>query len=176
MNDTKRKAIRAAVLIRELLVETTAEGPRLDGTDSAWQECRRIAGQIATAGERGWHFAARRLREQLAYAVSSACRYVEELGRQLDPVGRPPRVPSEREIYEDILALEQEFDEVDIALKPKTLSVTTDSIVLEGVDLGRFEIVLGYPQEKLRERRARHVIFAPCSVEPRVAPLISGAT
>jgi len=144
MNEHQRNALRAAAFVRDLLVQANPEGPTTDGTDSAWQECRRLGGQIATSGQRGWHLAAKRLREQLAYAVSTCRRRLDELAGQLDPIGHSPNVPSERELYEDILPLEQEFDEVEICLKGKTLSVTTDSIILEGVNLGRFEIVLGW--------------------------------
>jgi len=144
MNEHQRNALRAAVLIRELLVQAKPEGPNTESTALAWEECRRLARRITMAARRGWHLAARQLREQLAYAVSTCRRSLENLAGQLDPIGHPSTVPSERELHEDILALEEEFDDTEICLKGKTLSVTTDSIILEGVNLGRFEIVLGW--------------------------------
>lgn len=45
-------------------------------------------------------------------------------------------------IYRDLLALEDEFDDLAIADDLSTVSVTTDSIALEGIELGRFRLVL----------------------------------
>lgn len=47
-----------------------------------------------------------------------------------------------RDIYEDLVALQLEFDEVDWSFKAGTLSAVTEPIVLEEIDLGPFEIVL----------------------------------
>ena len=51
---------------------------------------------------------------------------------------------SASDIYRDILALDDEFEEVEIDLDEHELSVTTDRIVLEDIDLGPFEIRLDW--------------------------------
>jgi hypothetical protein len=47
-----------------------------------------------------------------------------------------------REIFEDLAALQGEFADLQFDLRAGTLSVTTDDIRLEDVDLGPFQIVL----------------------------------
>ena len=62
----------------------------------------------------------------------------------------PARLDASRssasDIYRDILALDEEFEEVDIDLDEHELSVTTDRIVLEDVHLGAFQIRLDWRQ------------------------------
>ena len=58
---------------------------------------------------------------------------------------RPERhVSSVSDLYRDILALREEFEEVEIDLGEHQLSVTTDRIVLEDIHLGRFDIRLNW--------------------------------
>ncbi|MDP6722014.1 MAG: hypothetical protein QGF59_25320, partial [Pirellulaceae bacterium] len=52
------------------------------------------------------------------------------------------KIPTLREIVEEIVQLEDEFSEVDYSLKNRTLSVVTEPIELDGVYLGPFEIRL----------------------------------
>ena len=47
-----------------------------------------------------------------------------------------------REIFRDLTALQEEFSEVECNLKRPTISVVTQEVTLEGVELGRFEIIL----------------------------------
>jgi hypothetical protein len=51
-----------------------------------------------------------------------------------------------RSVYEDLLALNTEFEEVDVDLRARKLSVTTGHIELEEVQLGRFQICLRWDQ------------------------------
>jgi len=52
------------------------------------------------------------------------------------------------EIWRDLLALGEEFPEVECDLKKGTLTVVTEDIVLEGADLGSFQIVLRWDSLK----------------------------
>ena len=144
MIDQKRTALRASARIRDRLVEIHREVPEMAIPDAAWQECGRISRQITKATRRGWHLAAHRLRGQLAYAVSICRRRLEEVQSQIDATGSDCDPPTEREVFKDLLALEKEFDEVRIDLKRGTLSAITEDIILEDIDLGRFEIVLDW--------------------------------
>jgi hypothetical protein len=64
--------------------------------------------------------------------------YVE----QLRAFARRPPAPTFRDLYAELLALEEEFGEVEIDLQGKTLSIVTEPIELEEVELGRFRVVL----------------------------------
>ena len=52
------------------------------------------------------------------------------------------RSATAHDIYQDLVALRQEFEELDYDLRERRLSVVTEPIVLEGVYLGPFEIRL----------------------------------
>ncbi|MBA4017585.1 MAG: hypothetical protein C0483_10470 [Pirellula sp.] len=71
---------------------------------------------------------------------------------------------------DDLTALETEFNEVEVDLRKKQLSVTTDSIELEGVSLGQFVIRLNWSH--LGENRPYEVE----AVEPNPAAGDSSVT
>jgi hypothetical protein len=58
----------------------------------------------------------------------------------------PQRLCTPRDIHRELVALQTEFDDVKLDLKARTLTVATTEIVLEYVNLGRFEIVLHWDQ------------------------------
>jgi hypothetical protein len=62
------------------------------------------------------------------------------------------------EIYKDLIALQEDFKELDFDVGPSRLSVTTDAIVLEGVYLGAFEIRLNWARASDPDRPCYHVI------------------
>jgi hypothetical protein len=62
----------------------------------------------------------------------------------LEACKTPRQIAAAASLYRDILALYDEFDDVEINVKEHTLRVTTDRIVLEDVPLGRFEICLDW--------------------------------
>lgn len=47
-----------------------------------------------------------------------------------------------RELVDELASLEAEFERVELDLRKRLIKVTTDPIVLEGVELGRYEILL----------------------------------
>jgi hypothetical protein len=136
--------LRASTRVHDRLGEIGREIPENLIPEAAWLECRRIAGGIVKAHGRGWHLAVRRLRAQLACAVSICRRRLDEVQTQFDTAAANPDLPSLRDIFHDLVVLEEEFSEIRVDLKRGTLSIVTDSIVLEGIDLGRFEILLDW--------------------------------
>jgi hypothetical protein len=78
-------------------------------------------------------------------ALIGICRRrLEEAQWHVDAAGPDTAIPTQRDVFGDLLALDKEFDEVRIDLKRGMLSVVTEEIVLEGIALGRFEIVLDW--------------------------------
>ncbi len=53
-------------------------------------------------------------------------------------------LPTEGEIFRDILGLQAEFDEVELVPDSGEIRVTVGPIVLEDIDLGRFQICLDW--------------------------------
>ena len=68
---------------------------------------------------------------------------------------------SASDIYRDLQALENEFEEVDIDLKEHLLSATTDCIVLEGTYLGAFAIRLDWQRLGCSSQPYRVVALDP---------------
>jgi len=144
MNKNDRDALRAAVLIREQLAKRNLPASIVHLSGYSWATIERLQHQIARASGRGWHRAARRLSQEMADALR---RYHQDLEMALRTVEahNVPRISSTpAEIYRDIQALQTEFDEVEIDIANQTISVTTDTIEFEGIDLGQFEIRLDW--------------------------------
>ena len=142
MKTAKRIAMRAAACIRDSLVERHAKGLKPALPETAWAECERLARYIEKADVRGWHLASRRLREQLIHAAAICRSRVEQFERACEIGRQHEAIPTQRQLFLDLIALENEFDEVRYDLKHHGLSVVTEAIALEGIELGRFEIEL----------------------------------
>jgi hypothetical protein len=156
MNDNQRKALRAAVLIHEHLANRSLSTSAVHLPEYAWTTIRRLQGQITRAAGRGWHGAARRLGEQMADAIRRFQLDLEAALRTVDAHAASSIVPTPSEIHQDILALQREFDEVEIDLAGHELSVTTDAIVLGGIELGPFDIRLDW--QRLGDSRPYRVV------------------
>ncbi|MBN2128598.1 MAG: hypothetical protein JW741_03845 [Sedimentisphaerales bacterium] len=141
MNKPKRWALRAAACIRQSLANVHSSRPSLAFPETAWSQCARLARQIDKAAGRGWTLAARRLRGELAYSIGTCRRHLEQVACELDGNDIPPRLPTPREVFRDLIALEDEFDEVRWDRKG-ILSAVTEPVILDSIDLGRFEIAL----------------------------------
>ena len=98
--------------------------------------------QSQRAELRGWHLAAEKCRRELGYAVDSLKSEVTSLSAQLPPAVTTSPVASVSNVYADLLALEQNFDELEYDIRGRWLSVTTEPIALEGIYLGPFRIRL----------------------------------
>ena len=87
-----------------------------------------------------YHLAANALVQRCSRSLRDLEHYIRCHMEQLQ---RPfPSPPSLKSIHQELLAAEDEFGEVEFDLRKNVLSVTTDPIVLEGLDLGRFRIEL----------------------------------
>ena len=141
---SNKAAIRAAVLIHERLAGNKSQEVSLDEPERCWNYIQQLRWQIAAARQHGWHGAAKRRTEDLASAIDYCRLDLEDALCRLRPRTTKPLVSSASDIYRDILALENEFKEVEIDLHKHELSVTTDRIVLEGIDLGPFKMCLDW--------------------------------
>ena len=107
---------------------------------AAWDACVRLAVLIERAQERGFLFTAQRLSRQLVRELDAFSERCRETAAVIQTADRRPAVPSLRLLYDELAALPQEFDYVEIDLSGGELVVTTDPVVLEDVHLGPFEI------------------------------------
>lgn len=144
MNPFDKETLRAACHIRRGLEKARQDYRPLQLPFQAWGELQGLVTKVQRARARGWHAAAGRCLERF---LRQADRLQWQLGYFLTDLRRqtsPRRLPPDSEIYRDIVALKEEFPEVTVDLQAHTLSVETEPIELEGIDLGRFEIRLDW--------------------------------
>jgi hypothetical protein len=109
---------------------------------------RRLHRQIELARlARGrlWTAATARMEESARQELSHLYRAMQQAitqGAAFTPTFQRIVQPTLRESYEDLLQLQEEFEDVRLELVQRSISVTTEPIELEGVFLGRFEIRL----------------------------------
>lgn len=114
--------------------------------DEDWNHCESVIRRIRLAHRHGWHNAAQVLRRQLDYPLRACAERLQEVSRQVSSAERPFGVASVRDIFGDLIALSDEFEDVSLQLPAQTLSVTTSPIVLEDIELGPFGIRLSWVQ------------------------------
>lgn len=152
MNADARALYRTAEAVRSLLMQDA----RLEAwlPEACWNALAKLARQIERCRERRFD------RARLRLESSWEARLAELLAALTSQSGRPrpkrPKVPSLREICDDMAALKEEFEDVDIDFGAGTISVTTDPITLSGVPLGPFQIRLDW--RSLAERSPFRVI------------------
>ena len=143
---TKRvnqETVEAAIVLHERLVGKQRCADSISLPTYTLTNIHKLQRQIDTARRRGWHGAAKRLRQDLAFSVSDCRRQLDDMHRRLEDANRTPcQNVSAGDVYRDLAALKNEFTDVDIDMAEKELSVTTDSITLDEVFLGPFQIRL----------------------------------
>lgn len=164
MNDRKsrRLLIQAASSILEHLALLPKSRPGSVLPESHWECLRKSVLRRRTAIQRGWQLTVQRLQEEVeGVAADLIERLQREYGQPESPIQQQPQPSTLHDIYSDLAALYDEFEEVEIDLKQRRLSVTTEPIVLEGVHLGPFQIVFRW--DRIGGPTPYHVIAVdPC--------------
>jgi len=144
MNPQQRSALRAAGRIRDQIVRRQQDGEPLSLPEQPWANMQGLTRQIELARSRGWQRAARLLAEGLLREVQYCRDCLLDISSVLQKRTTDNELPKESEIYREIVALEEEFDTVECDPDCGELRVSSEPIVLEGIDLGRFEIRLDW--------------------------------
>lgn len=142
IRDDRDLALRMTTRIHEALPQSRKQGPRLNLPTHWWEECERLQRMLGIARGRGWRLCLPELVSRLESNLRSVRDHALDLLRQLEQVRDPPCAVTLRDVHEEVEALFEEFESVHCDLRAGTLSVTTEPIELEGVDLGRFVIRL----------------------------------
>ncbi|TWT59706.1 hypothetical protein [Rubinisphaera italica] len=147
MNDFQRLALRAAISIREaMLVDPSNQ--ELDLPDKDWNRLQRLLRQKQLAQDHEWRMAERIINTRLIFTMERLATDLRQRTRDLEQSVKsrfPP--PDLRLLYEELIALPNEFSEVSIDLRHGILRVVTDEITLEDITLGRFDIVYNWTSE-----------------------------
>lgn len=138
----RRRTLRAAIRIREHLAGSGHFSLLPILYEHEWHELSKEASRFELVRTKGWNAAAESLLRNLNYSAANLRRRLETFLSQLPKIPAPEQIASPREIADDITALAEEFEELEIDLQKNTLSVVTSSIELEETYLGAFSIVL----------------------------------
>ena len=141
---TTKNLPRLACAVHQALV-AAREPPRLPQLPEVnWSHCDKLVRRLRRAQLRGWQRTASKQRRNTVEALATLASQISELQRQLE---KPPAAPiSLRDLYADLETLDEEFEEVSYQPSANLLIVCTESIELEGIDLGPFEIRLDLSQ------------------------------
>jgi len=114
-----------------------------DLPEEHWERVQQLQHRLRLAHQRHYAAAQAQLRPPLAQALR---RLATDCLQHAEALERLSESPTLRLLHDELLSLQEEFDHVEIDWSAKTLSVQTERIVLEDIDLGPFEIRLSLDQ------------------------------
>ncbi|MEK6259902.1 MAG: hypothetical protein AABP62_14880 [Planctomycetota bacterium] len=103
---------------------------------------RQLLDQLHAATERGWHSAAAYLSLQLRSRLTECQTSINAGLKATSPGAFWQSPPTQRLVYDELVAVRADFADFTFDLPDQTISVTTEEITLEDIYLGRFEIRL----------------------------------
>ena len=109
-----------------------------------WEGCRRLQQRLQHALEHGHLVAAEMYRARLAMEVDWCWQRCRDFAKRLREERLSPPQPSLRMLDEELVAIEDEFEEVIVDRGANTIGVRTEPICLGDLELGPFDIVLRY--------------------------------
>ncbi len=137
---------------------------KLEIIESQNTEFTKDAHRLRVAVKRGFSYASAKVIRKISRDLNDFNYHICRFKDIITP--DKCRMPALSEIVSELMAAEQEFDQFSFDLKAKTISVTTKSIDLEGITLGRFEIRLLIDEfDKLYKERPYRII----ALEPNPA-------
>lgn len=139
MTPVNRVLLRAAGKAQAAYSAARIERRELDLPENYWLNAQQTFRRWALARNRRWSAAADRVRDSLSAELEYLTSQLRSRIVSLQNCDGQA-VPSLRTLYDELVATETEYG--GLAVKGSELAVTTDSIVLEGIRLGSFEIRL----------------------------------
>lgn len=152
----RAQLVRTAAAIERRLAQQFTRAEPNELPVAAWERCRRLVQLAAQCRAGGWPAAERECRLRLRRAHHELSRQLEAIVDDFQP--RATYRPSLGELYADLAALQEEFGGLSIDLHHTLLSVTTEPIELEGINLGRFQIELDW--RRLSQGNSAYAVMA----------------
>ena len=146
MSTLNKQFARLAVAIHAQLLSRRGREPLIELPIEYWQRCSDLVRRVRRAQLRGWQLAANELLRDLRYTIPSIEHELTALLQKLPRPMETDRIVTSGDIYQDLVALKEEFEGLEYDLRTCWLSVVTEPIVLGGIDLGAFEIQLQWDQ------------------------------
>jgi hypothetical protein len=152
----KQQAIRAALRIHAHLAGTSHLNGLVQLPTEEWKLSARLLSRLELAVCRGWRAASQSVLRDLSYSLRRLSAECEQCQANLPRPAAADQLAPPGEIVADILALETEFDGLEIKLDEQLLQVHTYPIELEDTALGRFRIELRW--DLIGKERAYEVV------------------
>lgn len=139
MSIIDRRLMRIACRVHSAYAAIPTDRRDTDLPQQAWNDVQAAHSGWAAARNRGWNRAAAQQRQTLVRELEDLNR---DIRNRLSAIAseQPQVTPSLRLLFEELVAADGEFE--GVLLSEKELSVTTEPIVLDDVELGRFKIRL----------------------------------
>ncbi|HJN10756.1 MAG TPA: hypothetical protein QF564_18870, partial [Pirellulaceae bacterium] len=138
-----KQLLRLAIAIHEHL-KGEQSTTHLELPTTTWQRSEQMLRQMRLGHQHGWHLATHRLQRDLREMLRRLHGELTAIDCMLEPSQDESHQVSTNDIYADLVALRKEFDEVRFDRRERTLTVTTEPIELDGINLGPFEIRLDW--------------------------------
>lgn len=142
MNHRERELFRLAGQIRCALQAAKEQQPIPVLPEVSWAEALKWRRLWQVSQQRGWSTAAVECREELRCSLQVLAGQAQTANLQLENQDSPTKEIPIRDVYEELLALQSEFDNVEWDISQQTLCVLTEPIELEDVSFGSFKIAL----------------------------------
>ncbi|PHR95206.1 MAG: hypothetical protein COA78_30575 [Blastopirellula sp.] len=143
----KQQLLKIALALAEHYQNKTAPPEILDFPQEHWEQCKALHRKLRICYTKGWSLAAKTLQRQYTSATQSLICRLSQHQDNLPWNSQSVLSTSAREIYSDLGFLEEEFSRFAFDLRSCTLSVTTEPITLESIELGEFLIELTWSDE-----------------------------
>jgi len=163
MVSNERVLVRTAESIRSQLWRLASSPVEIHLPELELNECQTLVRQFERAAQRDWFHSQAVLRDALERSVTRCSERLQQVLRQFSTSRSRVALPTLRSVFTELSALQDEFDVHTIDLRNETVSVTTERIVLEDVDLGQFEIRLNW------SRIGQHRCYEVIALEPNPA-------
>jgi hypothetical protein len=156
MHARHKVLLRTAERISAHVQQLRAAPLSVELPEEDWNYSERLLRQLDVCHERDWRHAAALLEDRLRRGLERCSERFQEINRQVAGRSSPLFVQRPRDIFDDLVSLADEFEGVSVDGQNRSVSVTTESIVLEEINLGPFEIRLQW--DRIGDRRPYRVI------------------
>lgn len=163
---SSRQRWRCALRITAALAQHFHEQQQLTLPERWFQQAQGLAARHELVRRRGWMEASHSIRRQLLLRVQWQLTELRRLQQQLELLQQPAPTLSVSEVYRELTALEHEFERVAIEPQRTRILLTTERIVLKGLDLGPFELVWNWSKLGAAEE-LQVVALEPCRPNDR---------
>ena len=164
-----KKYVRAANMFLQALYELKQQRhcilqKKIQEFSCKCSESNRSSHSFNTATDKGWFMAAEKIISRVGRNLNDFSHHLDQFKNFI--VADEIKLPTLGDIVAGILQIKEEYGEVGLDLKARTISVITDPIVLEEIPFGSFEIRLYINEVKKLHVESPYKIIA---LEPNPA-------